>query len=403
MINYPPALKAVGGARTGIAPVNLLDVLTLNNDLYLFSDRLISGVPAVINPLGAIPVVPPVFPIPAGQGMVWSLPTQFQSGFNPPAGSATAGISSAELNMYFSGPFVGVPAWAQWWGWTTPAVPAGATVVGIYGVILCEGTGEDTSLVTNILPAQGAPYQISGTGLGGVSGQASRQVMGASLSDLASIYVGVNIWSTVPANPNLGSVTVSWVGLAVYYTLPSGAPGEPEIPASGIPPASYLPWLMSVPQIAFHRSMQTDFGNFVLQNVSGDTLSRDFEKLMRRATLDGAMFVYRLWQADAQASWLEVHGTLTVDDVGVDTVSLKGTQLLNPAQDDTPMFQYCETCQLQWAGPRCGATGTTECQYSYPTCQVPERILVVLNDYEKNYGESLANVAIRPINRARKI
>jgi hypothetical protein len=343
-------------------------------------------------------------PVPSGQFVAWSVPTRYASGFNPPAGIASATVDSATLAMSFSGPLVGVPAWAQWWGWTPPAVPFGATVVGIYGVILCEADGSNTSLITNISPAPGAWNQEGGTALDGVSGQASRQVAGATLADLASIYVGANIWNTAPLSPNDQTITISWVGLAVYYTMPSfGPPGDPAIPGSGLAPSTYLPWLMAVPQIAFHRSLQTDFGNFVLQNVSGDTLSRDFEKLMRRATLEGAMFVYRLWQPDAQASWLEVHGTLTVDDVGVDTVSLKGTQLINPAQDDTPMFQYCETCQLQWAGPRCGATGTTECDYSYQTCQVPERILVVLNDYEKNYGESLANIAVRPINRARKI
>ncbi len=33
---------------------------------------------------------------------------------------------------------------------------------------------------------------------------------------------------------------------------------------------------------------------------------------MLRASLEGAFVVYRLWQADAEASWIEVHGSLTV-------------------------------------------------------------------------------------------
>lgn len=167
--------------------------------------------------------------------------------------------------------------------------------------------------------------------------------------------------------------------------------------------AAYQPWLLSVPSFTFHRSLQTDVGSFTVQNLSGDTLSRDFEILSRRSALEGAFFVYRLWQADAEASWIEVHGTLTVTDAGVDTAQLKGSQLLNPSQDDTPLENYCETCQIEWAGKRCGSTQPTECLYSYQTCQVVERIMVVLNSYEKNYGEAPAPVAIKVINRSRRI
>jgi len=205
------------------------------------------------------------------------------------------------------------------------------------------------------------------------------------------------------------SVSVSFVGFAIYYRIPGagGYSGSPVAWSSLTGPVSHAPWLLSVPQISFHRSLQTDTGSFVVQNLSGDTLSRDVEKLLRASAFEGALFVYRLWQADAEAAWIEVHGTLSVDDVGVDTLTFKGTQLLNPSQDDTPLENYCETCQLQWGGIRCGANaaapGATECSYSYQTCQVIERIMVVMNDYEKNYGETVANTALNVINRRRLI
>jgi len=172
---------------------------------------------------------------------------------------------------------------------------------------------------------------------------------------------------------------------------------------SGPASVAYLPWLVGVPEFKFYRSLITDTGSFVIQNLSGDTLSRDFEKIVRRSTLEGAMFVYRCYQADAQDSWLEVHGTLTLDPIGVDTAILKGAQLLNPSQDDTPLEIYCETCQLQWGGARCGSTQATECNYSYQSCQSLSRIMVAMNNYEKNYGEAAANTALNVINRRRTI
>jgi hypothetical protein len=166
---------------------------------------------------------------------------------------------------------------------------------------------------------------------------------------------------------------------------------------------SFLPWLLSVPSFTFHRSLATDTGSFLVQNLSGDTLARDLEKKLRAVTLEGALFIYRLWQPDAEASWIEVQGTLTVDDLGPSTAEFKGSQLLSPAQDDTPAESYCETCQLEWGGARCGSTQSTECSYSYQSCQVVERIMVVLNDYEKNWGETSANTAMTVINRSRRI
>jgi hypothetical protein len=166
--------------------------------------------------------------------------------------------------------------------------------------------------------------------------------------------------------------------------------------------AAYLPWLLSAPSFTFTRSMASNTGSFIVQNISGNTLARDMETKLRASALEGAFFVYRSWQAAAEAAWLEVHGTLTVEGVPADTASLKAVDIFNPAQDDTPLESYCETCQLQWGGPRCGSTHATECSYSYQSCQVVERIMVALNDYEKNWGETAANGPLKVINRSRR-
>jgi hypothetical protein len=220
--------------------------------------------------------------------------------------------------------------------------------------------------------------------------------VGTSLTDLSEAEICAFMWET-GSLPDNQSMSVSFIGLAIYYS--GGSVGTGIIPAGS---TIYDPWLLTVPQLTFHRSAVTDVGSFVLQNLSGDSVSRDFEKIMRKSALEGAFFVYRCYQADAQAAWIEAHGTLTVEEVGVDTVTLKGSPAINSAQDDTPVLEYCETCQWRWGSPQCGATGSTECQYSYQSCQVLERILVVLNNYEKNYGETVANVPTQVVNRRRR-
>ncbi|MDR3797957.1 MAG: hypothetical protein P4K93_07380 [Terracidiphilus sp.] len=215
--------------------------------------------------------------------------------------------------------------------------------------------------------------------------------------DLAPSLLSVGGARTGIAPANL--LDVENINGGIFYwadrtlTAPSMFTGDPVV---------YLPWLLGVPSFTFNRSTVSNTGNFKLQNVSGNTLARDVETQLRASALEGAFFVYRCWQADAEASWIEVHGTLTLDDNGVDTVSFKAIDIFSCAQDDTPLENYCETCQLQWGGPRCGSTQANECQYSFQSCQVVERIMVALNNYEKNYGETSANTPLTVINRTRR-
>ena len=168
-------------------------------------------------------------------------------------------------------------------------------------------------------------------------------------------------------------------------------------------PQAYLPWIDSVGDIKCYRSLQTATATFTMQNVSGDSLQRDFERIMRQATLEGAFFIYRMWQNDAQAAWFEMHGTLTVTDVTDTEVRLKGSSLLDASETDGLPWNYSETCQLEWASARCGSTQPTPCQNSFPSCQVVERFVGITNSFETNWGEATATVSSYAINRRRKI
>jgi hypothetical protein len=415
VIAYPPSLKAVGGARTGVAPAHLLDVQDVNGNLYYWSDR--SHVVAPVRITGVPPGVTPPIAVPANSSVAWALPRS----------CALSGVAPPALNGYFAQTPQGYVenAFLQLRGTGTlaiaftnfapPALPVNAVVNSIVPVMLAVGTDKAQA---------GAP--VTGncglTASGNFSGEyfaaslcSSGTSQSAAATLLAAASITAQIADTTPDDVNYQDLTIAFAGFAVYYSIASGLSDALPAYARHVPSiyqpwnlsigaaSPYLPWLVSVPQFTFHRSLITDMGSFTIQNLSGDTLSRDFEKIARRSALEGALFVYRLWQADAQAAWLEVHGTLTVDDVGVDTVQLKGMQLLNPSQEDTPLENYSETCQLQWGGRRCGATGSTECSYSFATCQVVERIMVAMNNYEKNYGETAANTAQNVINRRRVI
>ena len=405
MIAYPSSLLAVGGARTGIAPLNLLDVQDVNGNIYRWSDRRIIA-PAPVFTLTLSSSAPRVatapVPIPSGQLLAWAFPGAVAAVSGSPGGTASGNVSGnvsdGAIAIAYQGPFT-TASTLTFSGFTMPTLPAGAVIQSAYLVTVTANSGNATFI---------------GAVSGGGQGYSAITDTPTFIEAFTPVF---SVWNTngpLFGSPGYISAMLGYdnaelqvidIAIAIYYTFPGlsfsgfgggGSGGGPYAPSQ------YEPWILTVPQLTFHRSSVTDVGNFILQNLSGDTVSRDFEKIMRASALEGAFFVYRSWQPDAQASWIEVHGTLTVEDVGVDTVTLKGSPAINPAQDDTPDKQYGETCQWRWSSPQCGATGTTECQYSYQTCQALERILVVLNDFEKNYGETTANVPTQVINRRRR-
>jgi hypothetical protein len=166
---------------------------------------------------------------------------------------------------------------------------------------------------------------------------------------------------------------------------------------------TYSPWILSMGDIKLYRSLQTSTASCVVQNVSGDSMARDVEKILRASAIEGALCVYRMWEGAAQLARLELHSTVTADQISETELSLKITGLLNASQGDTPGEMFSETCQLVWGSARCGATGTVECQYSFQSCQVVERFFGILNSYEKNWGEATVATASTVMNRARKI
>jgi hypothetical protein len=206
-----------------------------------------------------------------------------------------------------------------------------------------------------------------------------------------------NIYKTGPASVNVDNfkhAQLTWL---------DGRSGIEHWTQSDPVTTEYTPWLLTVPEFTFHRAAVTDIGSFVIQNLSGDTLARDMERKLRSSAFEGAQFAFRHYDPAAEAPWLEVHGKLTVDDTGPDTITLKGAAGINSADTDGLDKTFSESCQWDWGSPQCGSSESTECDYSYSNCQNIVRFSGCLNNYEKNFGESSANTATKQINRARRI
>jgi hypothetical protein len=403
-MSYSATLKAVAGSHTGIGPVNLLDVEDTNGNLHYWADRAID-VPVVLT--GEVDATKDVeVPVPAGQSVAWCFPSKAaaSSDGGDTTGSVTyrndmseTGECSATCATTHTGVF-SVWATVTWSGFSTDNIPPDAVIKKIDYVMVLSHLVNDVDAI--IMTSAGVPS----------SGSENVQCEASAFGSTRTFVENATAYMSCGADAfNAGtdaSIKCTFCALAVYYTnkdtnSTSATISYPGTTATGSGP--YIPWLLSVPQLTFNRSLTTDTGEFVIQNLSGDTLSRDFEKIVRRSTLEGAMFVYRLWEADAEEARLEVHGTLSVNDIGPDKAKLTAGPLINAASTDCPLESYCETCQPDWGGVRCGSTESTECSYSFQTCQSPRRFMGVLNHYETNFGATEANTAFNVINRRRRI
>jgi hypothetical protein len=175
------------------------------------------------------------------------------------------------------------------------------------------------------------------------------------------------------------------------------ADGEPATVA-------YKPWLMGGAKISLHRSTQMDTVQLNVQNVSGESVVPDMERILRASSIEGAMAVLRIWDAGGEFVMREFHGTLTMESKQRDAVTISLEQLLASSRQDSHAATYGENCNLVWAEKRCGADpGGTECKYSFATCQVPERFMGVVVNFEPNFSDSVPAIPTATINRRRRI
>ena len=297
-------------ARSGVAPVLLVDVQTSAGECFYWSDRRVAGIAPVIAPFSAAVS----FPLAAAK---WD------------GASGTAKLLFGASTGLMDGLSV---------------TPAGLTLLAfLNGVTGSVAFLDSTSRIAVFTPAQ--------------------------------------------AVSNADVAIAAETGGATLVPVPAAV--------------TYAPWLLGAGELAFNRSLVTDTGSLTLQNVSGDVLQTDWERVARRSTLEGALCVVRYFDLAAEFALIEQHGTLTVGDAKPgQPVQLTLSQLMS-GQDDTPDQQVSETCQLVWGQPRCGAIGETECLYTYASCQSPARFVGIQTAFETNNPATAAALVVTPVNRNR--
>ncbi len=164
----------------------------------------------------------------------------------------------------------------------------------------------------------------------------------------------------------------------------------------------YLPWLVGAGPFHLARSMQTDIGNFTVQNVSGNTLQRDMNQLITASAFEGAVFAYREWNLDAAMPEFEFHGQLSIASVTESIAEFAATQLLGPSEDQG-LDLLSETCRWRYASAACGDTTNNPCQQTFLTCRQPGRFGGIISVFIDIAVPPSPAVSTRDVQRRRQV
>ncbi|MGH9579370.1 MAG: hypothetical protein ACRD2R_00125, partial [Terriglobales bacterium] len=158
-----------------------------------------------------------------------------------------------------------------------------------------------------------------------------------------------------------------WSDFAGSYPKKLGGPGN----------AAYSAWLKNAGPFRLSRSLRTDAGDLVVQNLSGNTIDRDVLKLVKDNEFEGALVVVRFWHELLAASLMEFHGSLT--EVSGDEQEVRGRilQLLDTSQMDLPQDEFSEQCTWRYKSAQCGSAGSAvSCPKDFASCQDATRAAV---------------------------
>ncbi|ABF42423.1 hypothetical protein Acid345_3422 [Candidatus Koribacter versatilis Ellin345] len=180
-------------------------------------------------------------------------------------------------------------------------------------------------------------------------------------------------------------------------TFPSRFDGSPQI---------YKPWVKSAGPFKLTRTLRTDGGDVVFQNIIGNLIQRDVGRAFAITEFEGAYAVVRYWNLLAEKMVREFHGYMSAAQQPQGEVHFKLLQLLDGSDVDLPERSYANNCSLRFKSERCGSTSTNlTCPKTLGGCTAVERFdgvptpppIYILQTAAT--PESLKNRGVRPVRR----
>lgn len=157
----------------------------------------------------------------------------------------------------------------------------------------------------------------------------------------------------------------AWDGSVYYWATVAGT-----YPARiGGGDGAYVAKVKSAGPFRLSRSLSTDAGNLVLENMSGPAYQRDTRSLLGLHEFEGALCIVRYWSLTRRVADFEFHGFLSETESDEMEGQFRVLQLLDGSTIDVPGDTYSDKCTLRYKGPLCGSTSlNASCDRTFDVC-----------------------------------
>ena len=140
----------------------------------------------------------------------------------------------------------------------------------------------------------------------------------------------------------------------------------------------YQPWLIAVPSFQMFRSTQTNTANFTIQNISGNTVTRDTASQIAADEFIGALVYYRLWRSDAETSLFDFMGNVQEVELDEQNLHCSVEGFGNWSAIKAPAYRIDVGCPLFFKSVACGSVAVLPCNNTYGTCTSINRFAGIL-------------------------
>jgi hypothetical protein len=157
-------------------------------------------------------------------------------------------------------------------------------------------------------------------------------------------------------------------GSLFYYTDYAGVYPKVLGAAGSI---AYVDRVKSAGPLRYSRSLRTDGGDLVLDNVGGNTIDRYTATELKGREFEGAICVLRLWLMPLDAVIHEFHGTLTDQESDEEQATFRLRQLIDGGEYDVPTDTVSEGCTWRYKSAQCGSVNAAAtCNKTFADCTV---------------------------------
>jgi hypothetical protein len=137
--------------------------------------------------------------------------------------------------------------------------------------------------------------------------------------------------------------------------------------------SAFQGWVVGQPKFTLTGTTQTDTGSISIQNLSGNTVTRDVATAFTRNEFSGVYVYYRLWRGDSETAIFTFTGNVVDVELDEEQMTLSIEGFGNWSAIVAPAYNVDVSCPLFFGSVACGSTSFTPCQNTYGTCTSIER------------------------------